>query len=246
MKKLAFLTVLVLVSGCSTFMGPKPVRTGQYADTLDDGAGFRINYLIQIPEAYNMSSKTWPLILFLHGAGERGDNLELVKKHGPPKLAENGQFNYPFIVVSPQCPKNDKWTSEHQIMKLDILLDHIISRYRIDTDRIYLTGLSMGGFGTWSLGAKYPERFAALAPICGGGDPAWAEQLKNIPIWVFHGAKDSVVPVKRSKEMVEAIRKAGGNIKLTVYPDANHDAWTQTYNDPELYYWFLSHTRNER
>ena len=122
-------------------------------------------------------------------------------------------------------------------------MDDIAAKYRVDKDRIYLTGLSMGGFGTWSLAAAHPERFAAIVPICGGGNPADAAKLKNLPIWVFHGAKDPVVPPERSESMVKAIKAAGGNVKLTVYPDAGHDAWTATYENPELYRWLFAQKR---
>jgi predicted peptidase len=116
----------------------------------------------------------------------------------------------------------------------------------VDVNRIYLTGLSMGGYGSWTLAAAHPERFAAMAPICGGGDPADAKKLKDIPTWVFHGAKDEVVPPKASEDMVEAIKTEGGDIRYTLYPEANHDSWSETYDNPELYTWFLSHSLKDR
>lgn len=197
-----------------------------------------VNYWFYLPEEYYNNEET-PLLLFLHGAGERGDSLDLVKKHGPPKILENESM--PFIVVSPQCPKEQWWDVE----LLNALVEKIISGYNADRQRVYLTGLSMGGYGTWALAAKHPDKFAAIAPICGGGDPEWAEALKNTPVWVFHGAKDNVVPHERSIEMVEALKKAGGEVKFTLYPDANHDSWTKTYDNPELYEWFLKNV-NER
>jgi predicted peptidase len=126
------------------------------------------------------------------------------------------------------------------------LLDEIVENYDVDESRVYLTGLSMGGYGTWSLGATLPDRFAAIAPICGGGEKRMAWRLKEMPIWVFHGAKDSVVPLAQSEEMVEAVKAAGGNPKLTVYPEANHDSWTATYDNPKLYDWFLSHRKRDK
>jgi predicted peptidase len=201
-------------------------------------------YLLYLPADYGKDSKkNWPLIMFLHGAGERGDNLGLVKKHGPPKLIEQGR-SFDFIIVSPQCP-NGIWWPE-QIEVLINLLDEIESKYRVDTDRVYLTGLSMGGFGTWTLAERYPQRFAAIAPICGGGGSYLAYRLKNVPVWAFHGAKDKVVPVEKSKEMVEAVNAAGGDAKMTVYPEADHDSWTATYDNPQLYEWFLSHRINDK
>jgi predicted peptidase len=114
----------------------------------------------------------------------------------------------------------------------------------VDPDRVYLTGLSMGGYGTWSLAAAHPERFAAIVPICGGGNPADAAKLASLPVWVFHGAKDPTVPLERSKEMVEAIKSAGGNPRFTIYPEAGHDSWTETYNNPELYQWLLEQKKS--
>jgi predicted peptidase len=198
----------------------------------------RLNYLLALPDGYDeQPDKKWPLLLFLHGAGESGNDLSKVKMHGPPKLIEGGKA-FPFLVVSPQSPGMG-WRPE----ALNALLDDVIEHYRVDQDRVYLTGLSMGGFGTWALAASRPERFAAIAPICGGGNPRDVSALKDLPIWVFHGAKDNVVPLARSEDMVKALKEAGADVKFTVYPDAGHDSWTETYNNPELYEWFLSHTR---
>lgn len=202
----------------------------------------RLNYLLYVPPHVAPAEKL-PLILFLHGAGERGNDLELIKKHGIPKVVETRE-NFPFITVSPQCPRNSWWTAETEA--LNALLDEVVANYPVDEDRIYLTGLSMGGFGTWTLAAAHPERFAAIAPICGGGDPSQADRLKEIPAWVFHGARDEIGPHRASEEMVEALRAAGGNVRFTLYPDAGHDSWTVTYENPELYTWFLSHSLKDR
>ncbi|GAB4135234.1 MAG: prolyl oligopeptidase family serine peptidase [Planctomycetaceae bacterium] len=198
-----------------------------------------LKYLLTLPEDYK-SKTAWPLVLFLHGAGERGDNLELVKKHGPPKLIAAGK-KFPFITVSPQCPKNQRWNAKQLIA----LLDDIEQKYHVDPNRVYVTGLSMGGFGTWRLAAYAPKRFAAIAPICGGGDVKSAKRIAHLPVWVFHGAKDRGVPLKLSEDMVEALRKAGGKPKLTVYPNAGHDSWTVTYNNPEFYKWLLAQKRGK-
>lgn len=198
----------------------------------------KLDYLLYLPPKYQSSRLRWPLMLFLHGAGESGTNLAKVKIHGPPKLVETNQA-FPFILVSPQSPGRG-WDPE----ALNALLDEMISRYRVDKERVYVTGLSMGGYGTWTLAAAHPDKFAAIAPICGGGNPADAPKLARLPIWVFHGAKDPTVPVRRSEEMVEAIKAAGGDVKFTVYPEAGHDSWTETYNNPELYKWLLAHQRN--
>jgi predicted peptidase len=201
-------------------------RTGSY------------DYLLFLPQRYETQAQ-WPTILFLHGAGERGSNLEYVKRQGVPKIVEE-QPDFPFIAVSPQCPRGQYWS----VASLGYLLDEAIASYRVNPDRLYLTGISMGGYGTWRLAAAQPQRFAAIAPICGGGNPGEACNLKNLPVWAFHGARDTVVPLSESEEMVEAVRACGGNVKFTVYPEAGHDSWTQTYNHPELFDWFLKHRRH--
>jgi len=197
-----------------------------------------MRYLLYLPDDYTELKTKWPLILFLHGAGERGDSLQKVKVHGPPKLIDNGK-TFPFIILSPQCPKNQGWATD----ELDALLKDVTKLYRVDKNRTYVTGISMGGYGTWALATKYPDRFAAIAPICGGGYLNKAELLKHLPIWVFHGAKDKVVPLQRSQEMVDVLKKVGGNVKFTIYPEAGHDSWTKTYNNPELFEWFLKNKR---
>jgi predicted peptidase len=206
------------------------------------------DYLLFLPKAYKAAGKMeWPLIYFLHGAGERGINVWRTGIHGPPKVVRE-QPDFPFIVVSPQCAPGQRWDND----TLLALLDEIIHKYRVDTRRVYLTGLSMGGYGTWSLGLAHPERFAAIAPVCGGGDqitvllpdPKKIAALKSLGIWAFHGAKDPVVEVGESERMVKALRKAGcTDIELTIYPEAGHNAWAETYANPKLYDWFLQHRR---
>jgi predicted peptidase len=200
----------------------------------------KLDYLLYLPQGYEKEGQSWPLVLFLHGAGESGQDVNKVKVHGPPKLVEAGK-EFPFIVVSPQAPRMG-W----DVQTLNALLDDVVANYRVDKDRIYVTGLSMGGFGTWALAAAYPNRFAALVPICGGGNTADAKKLVNIPIWVFHGAKDNVVPPSRSENMVKALKEAGAkNLKFTLYPDANHDSWTETYNNAEMWDWLLQQKRGD-
>lgn len=199
----------------------------------------KLGYWLYLPKSYQADGEKLPLVLFLHGAGERGTDLNVVKKHGPPKLAAS--HDLPFILVSPQCSTGVWWNAGEKLAALTQLLTTIESQYNVDPSRIYCTGLSMGGFGTWSLVAKHPHKFAAAVPICGGGEPAQAEALKSTPIWAFHGDKDTAVPLKRSEEMVAAVKAAGGDIKLTVYPGVGHDSWTQTYDNPEVFAWLLSH-----
>lgn len=213
---------------------PAPQKAGQLATTVK----VQMNYLLYLPDDYDQKD-SWPLLLFLHGSGERGDDLELVKKHGPPKLIDEGH-QFPFIVVSPQCPKDRRW----EPIELAALLDHLQEKLDVDTDRIYVTGLSMGGFGTWELASFMPDRLAAIAPICGGGEKYWVRQFVHLPVWAFHGAKDTGVPLERSQIMIDELKKTGGSPKLTIYPEAGHDSWTETYNNPELYKWLLAQKRN--
>ena len=194
-----------------------------------------VNYLLYLPDGYKQdSSKNWPLMIFLHGSGERGNDLEMVKRHGPPKMIEQGK-KFPFIVVSPQAEERHGWDAQ----ELYDLLQNCKQAYRIDPDRIYLTGLSMGGSGTWDLALKHPEEFAAIVPICGGGDTAEIWKLRNMPVWCFHGAKDSSVPIAMDQKMINALGKYNPSVKFTVYPDLGHDSWTTTYNNDSLYQWLL-------
>jgi len=207
----------------------------QVAKTLDFKVPVKLNYLLYLPPDYE-TQDAWPLVIFLHGAGERGDDLERVKMHGPPKLIAEGK-DFPAIVVSPQCSNGRWWHA--QLLELTALIDDIEANYKVDKSRIYLTGLSMGGFGTWALGAYAPDRFAALVPICGGGEALAARSLTKTPIWVFHGAKDAVVPLKRSEDMVAAVKRSQGNVEFTVYPEAQHDSWTETYASPDVWKWLF-------
>jgi predicted peptidase len=231
------LVLLACTNGSPAADQEKPEPGQQQTQKLERTIKVAMNYLLYLPKDYAQQD-SWPLLLFLHGAGERGDDLERVKVHGPPKLIAAGK-ELPFIVVSPQCPSNQWW----QPHELTALLDEIVEKYAVDRDRIYVTGLSMGGFGTWSLAGFSPDRFAALVPICGGGDPNLVRRFARLPVWVFHGAKDSVVPLAASEKMVEALKRANGNVKFTVYPDAEHDSWTAAYEDPELYTWLLEQKR---
>jgi predicted peptidase len=207
-----------------------------------------LDYLLYVPKAAAAKpDQKFPLILFLHGAGERGTNVWAVAVHGPPKLVRE-QADFPFIVVSPQCPSGRTWDNDEVLG----LLDEILTTQPVDPARVYLTGLSMGGFGTWSLGLTHPDRFAAIVPICGGGDPLKvlladpkkAGALRTLPVWAFHGAKDPVVRLVESERMVDALKKAGvREVDLTVYPEAQHDSWTETYANPKLYEWLLQHQR---
>ncbi len=234
-----------------------PMKTkAQSTNALpSDKAEWRISrtaemkYLFYLPKDYDAKSKKrWPLMLFLHGAGERGTDVQRVAIHGPMSMVKQGT-NFPFIIVAPLCPVDERWQNDSLLG----LLDRVEKKFKVDTNRVYLTGLSMGGYGTWNLGVAYHEKFAAIAPICGGGsviDVVLAgykktrNPLVDLPVWAFHGAKDPVVPLEESERMVGAFKKIGAkDVKLTVYPEAQHNSWTETYNNPELYEWLLKHSR---
>ncbi len=238
-------------------------QSGSFRTTLTRSVGYE--YLLSLPSAYGtQAERRWPTILFLHSVGEAGTDLTLLLENGSPKIiaiAKAGKsasqtsseaadlLTSQFIVISPQCPAAKGWDADALIA----LLDDISAKYRVDTSHVYATGYSMGGFGTWSLGVRYPNRFAAIAPICGGGDlvevgdtlPAKRAALQSLSIWVFHGGNDAQVPVSESERMIAAVKRVSGNngVRLTVYPDVGHDSWTETYSNPELYRWFLQQKR---
>ncbi len=236
---LSVILVLVLACVCLIPLSAQAQQTHEgFSEKKTEKVG--LNYLLYLPPGYeNNKSERWPLVVFLHGAGERGNDLNLVKVHGPPKLVEAGE-SFPFILVSPQCPEDDWWPWQ-PVMEL---IEHIKKKQRVDPDRVYLTGLSMGGYGTWHFATRYPDKFAAVAPICGGGTPYLCKRMPHLPVWAFHGAKDQTVPLEESSRMIEALKKAGSTTaKLTVYPEATHDSWTEAYNTKELYDWLLSQRR---
>ena len=247
--------ILFAITGlltCSIFSASaeEPAPGVQVEQELKTGEG-SIRYLLYLPK--NFGDRTaaphegkWPLVLFLHGRGESEGPLRNVKKWGLPNFIDHG-IQFPFIIASPQCPPSPKsWNSPEEQKLLLALLAHLTNTFRTDTDRIYLTGLSMGGFGSWRLAADHPDMFAAVVPICGGGDVADAEKLKNLPLWVWHGEADPTVPVKRSLEMVEAIKKAGSTtIRLTTLAHIGHVSWQAAYASPEVWQWMGEQTRTK-
>ena len=228
-------------AGTSGLRAEPPLAAGQHPQpSLGDG-GYA--YQMFLPEGVAERGKEgearWPLMLFLHGSGERGSDVARVKVHGPPKVADRDP-RFPFILVSPQLPAEEDW----DIAKLDRILDHLQRILPVDLDRVYLTGLSRGGHATWRWAAAEPTRFAAVAAIAGRGDPATACALKDLPVWAFHGDRDDVVTPEGSFAMARAIRACGGRVsRLTIYPDLGHNAWDPAYDSPELYLWLLSHRR---
>ena len=196
-------------------------------------------YLLYVPEEKSSSGK-YPLILFLHGSGERGNDLGMLRQSGPFKFIDSVK-KFPFIVIAPQCEPGKDWDTQNLLT----LLDSVESKLPVDKAKIYVTGFSMGGFGTWKLAQADPLRFAAIAPVCGGGDSSRVCAIRNISVWAFHGAKDNAVPYYESERMVKGLKSLGSDVRFTLYPDIEHDSWTATYNNPELYEWLLSRERTD-
>ncbi len=195
--------------------------------------------LVVLPEGYGTDpARRWPLLVFLHGAGERGDDPARVAVHGPPAERRAGR-DLPFVIVAPQVPLRERWT----VARIAAVLDAALAAYRVDPDCVYLTGLSMGGFGVWECIEAMPERIAAAVPICGGGNHLGLYAARTVPVWAFHGAQDDIIPLDCSERMVQALHDAGGDARLTVYPDAGHDSWTETYRNADVYAWLLQHRR---
>ena len=194
-----------------------------------------LKYVIRYPHSYEPGKK-FPLIIFLHGAGSRGDDINNVKTNPYFNIVEN-HLDFPFITVAPQCSQNT-WFDMFEDLKR--LVYKISTEDFTDKKRIYLVGASMGGYATWQLAMSMPELFAAIVPICGGGMYWNAGRLVNLPIWAFHGAKDTVVYKEESMKMVDAVNSCGGNAKLTIYPENGHDAWSNTYGNIDVFNWLLT------
>jgi predicted peptidase len=195
-----------------------------------------IQYLLYLPAGYHQNpSQQYPLLLFLHGGGETGNDIEKVKTHGPPRLIHEGR-DFPFIVVSPQNPEENGFWNETALIEL---LNQIQSDYRVDGNRVHLSGLSRGGYGAWRLAMSNPDRFASLITISGVSPAFYSRWLKDMPVWVFHGEDDPVIPVGESDEVVKQMQQRGQNVRYTRYKQTGHDAWTQAYDEEELFPWML-------
>ena len=235
-----FCVFLFLVNCCTSAMAKEKLVPGtQVARELkvkSGGKDVTMRFWQFVPKGYD-GKKKFPFMLFLHGAGERGDKLEVVKKWGPPKLVRKRK-DFPFVLISPQCPRNTWW----KIEELYQLVNKVAGELKIDRQRMYVTGLSMGGFGSWHLMDRYPKLFAAGVPICGGGKATSAKNLVDIPIWAFHGGADGVVKPALSELMIKKIKEAGGKkAKLTIYPGVGHNSWSRAYANEEVYKWLLGH-----
>lgn len=228
-------------AGMADLRAQAPLAAGQHPQPALDPVGYEYQLFLPpgVAEAGRRGEARWPLLLFLHGSGERGNDVARVKVHGPPKIADRDP-NFPFILVSPLLPAEQDW----DVDKLDRILARIMRTLPVDPARVYLTGLSRGGHATWRWAAAEPTRFAAIAPVAGRGDPATACALKDLPVWALHGDRDDVVTPEGSFAMARAIRGCGGRMsRLTIYPDLGHNAWDPAYDDPELYFWLLSHRK---
>lgn len=257
MRKFFFLLLLCLFASA-----PGPVRAqddvtpGFEARTYRDAGGKTLLYRLFIPKGYD-AAKRYPLVVALHGAGERGDDNKAQIRFASrlPWATPASQEKNPCFILAPQCPANDKWINvdrwdtpvyrqpEQPTEPLRLVMELIPAlqkEFSIDAGRIYASGLSMGGYGTWELINRRPDLFAAAAPVCGGADETFAERVKQVPLWVFHGGKDTVVLPVQSRRMVEAVRKAGGTVKYTEYPEAGHNSWDPAYAEPSFLDWFFA------
>jgi len=235
------LVVAAALAGCAA-REPWSLSEGQHAARVHRSVTRKVEaeFLLYLPAGFAAhGGRRFPLLIFLHGSGESGRDIAAVLRNGPPKLVAAGH-QFPFIIASPQA--HEDWPG-FDFDALNAMLDEIIGRLPIDTDRIYLTGLSMGGEWSYGWASMNPERFAAIAPVGGAWNPVSACALKRVPVWAFHGAKDDVIPLDSDRAMIDAINRCGGTAKLSVYDDIGHDVWNAAYAEPELYAWLLRQKR---
>lgn len=236
-RSMRMLAICALFSSAGS-VSAADILTGFLHKVYKDADGSGHKYEVFIPHGYK-GEKEYPVILFLHGSGETKGGKQLPVEVGIGPAIEKREKSFPFIVVIPQSVKRT-WKADSDDAKRALaILDEVCKEYKTDTNRIYLTGLSMGGYGTWSLAVARPDKWAAIVPICGGGDPKSAEKIKDIPCWCFHGDADSAVPVDRSRDMIKALQAAGGKPKYNEYPDVGHNSWNKAYGTDELYTWLL-------
>ena len=245
------------IGGCATQGGTTTVNLdgaggarGFIGMTTTDGDR-KQPAMLYVPRNYD-PEKAWPLVVFLHGAGERGDDGWRQTAVGIGPAIQKAPERFPCLVVMPQCPSDSIWVAastgrlsgqKSAEGHIDDAIRQAVERYNVDPNRISLTGLSLGGYGTFIYGGKNADRFSAFMPICGGGNPEDAQALAKTPMWVFHGADDSVVPVAQSERMVEAIKAAGGNVRFTVYPGTNHNSWDKAYAEKGSIEWLIGQRR---
>ena len=259
-RKLTIALALAGLAGTASAADEKGAMDTGFLQKSIEVHGQAERYVVYVPEGYD-AAQSWPLIVFLHGAGERGDDGTAQTTAGIGPAIQAHPERFPAIVLMPQCPKEADWNTAHDM--LNAQLEATRGAFNIDEKRIYLTGLSMGGYGTWLWGAIKTDTFAALMPICGGGDPEDIQQLlkvgggnpygslasrlralATIPIWAFHGGADDVVPPDRSRTMVEAVKARGGTIRYTEYEGVGHNSWDAAYGDPEAIAWLLAQRKD--
>jgi predicted peptidase len=241
MALLKLLLIAAALLGCLSFARAADKDTGFLHRVHTDPDGKSARYVLFVPLSFH-GEKHYPVILFLHGAGETGNDGKRQSQVGLGPAIRKQTKTFPFITIFPQSQKRTWQAGSPDAERALAILAEVQKEYKVDTSRIYLTGLSMGGFGAWSLAVKYPDRWAAIAPVCGGGDPRRADKIKDIACWCFHGADDPVVPVAQSRAMIKAIEKAGGHPKYTEYPRVKHNSWDKAYGTAELYPWMLEQT----
>ena len=200
---------------------------------------YEISFRTYLPEGYKLGNANFPIVFFLHGVGERGNNLDLVETHGIPKLIKNNK-RFPFITVAPQCPLFEWWSRPEMTNSLINLVEKVIQTYKADKSRIYLSGMSMGGYGSIALANKRPDLFAAMISVCGGADFDNFENLTKLPIWLFHGSEDDVHPASRSEKIYNQLKDINPDIKLTIYDGIDHNSWDITFDNDDIYDWLLS------
>ena len=229
---------LLLFSGCAAQKKPHLVEA-----TMETVTRENLEYYLYYPEDYeSMPKKAYPILLFLHGGGESGDTLGALKKNGPPKLIVQGK-QFPFLILAPQNPHRKSWWNTRAVNQL---LDSVVKDNRVDPKRIYLTGVSRGGSAAWERAVQYPEKFAAMAVVCGMAPLPYAAWInKKLPLWVFHGEKDRSIPFSESQNMVAKLKAMGYDVRFTAYPDVGHDSWVKAYQTDELYEWFAKQRQDD-
>ncbi|MGB5653568.1 MAG: PHB depolymerase family esterase [Robiginitalea sp.] len=231
---MSLLLLAICISACSAQPG---LESGRREVLVSE----TLEYYLYFPPDYDQNSDVkFPLLLFLHGGGESGADLDLLRENGPPKLLAEGK-EFPFLILAPQNPHKQQWWNVRAVM---MLLESVRAEHRVDTNRLYLTGLSRGGNACWEIATQYPETFAAMAVVCGMTPVPYAHWIsKSMPIWVFHGTDDPVIPFSESEEMVRKLKEMGYDAQLTAYKGVGHNAWEKAYQEERLYTWFLSHSR---
>ncbi len=238
-RYLRFVLVLILFQGCSA------QNNSQLIDAeMETVVSESLSYYLYYPKDYKSEkNKKFPLLLFLHGGGESGDSLSTIKSNGPPKLIVQGK-QFPFLILAPQNPYKKKWWNTRAVAQL---LDTIVENNRVDKNRVYLTGLSRGGSAAWEMAVQYPDKFAAMAVVCGMTPLPYANWIdKDLPIWVFHGDQDKSIPISESVNMVDKLKAMGYDVKFTIYEGVGHNSWENTYTNEELYSWFVKQRKRSQ